>query len=334
MGIMTLDVYVVRDYSQMSDVAASLLIPTLRDTTIHERRIFNFGAATGASPRGLYNQIVNCQGNFDSRRVVCSNIDEYVGLPGSTPDERASHPASYNVELKLNLLDRIRPSFFRTEMVPGWKIDVHQLKEAIQEAGEEVRFVGEHTGKYVDISKSRHTYLAWVQKNVLNRHILNILNRGGIDWQVLGSGRHGHIAFHERGIPLGILMMLVKLDEQTREDAVRDGYFGNGAPEYALTLGARGIAHLSRNVMFMGSGEKRTVPVAKSLIDGISVDTPLSVLQYFIPYADNAKRAIYVVDEIAAAEILGRERQLARKGIIMADLRSRPISSAISPALQ
>ena len=44
--------------------------------------------------------------------------------------------------------------------------------------------------------------------------------------QIIGVGRHGHVAFHESGISLkGGKVTLVKLDDNTVANAVADGHF-------------------------------------------------------------------------------------------------------------
>ena len=59
--------------------------------------------------------------------------------------------------------------------------------------------------------------------------------------QIIGVGRHGHVAFHESGISLkGGKVMLVKLDDNTVANAVADGHFPSEkeSPRYAVTMGA------------------------------------------------------------------------------------------------
>lgn len=58
--------------------------------------------------------------------------------------------------------------------------------------------------------------------------------------QIIGVGRHGHVAFHESGISLkGGKVMLVKLDDNTVANPVADGHFPSEkeSPRYAVTMG-------------------------------------------------------------------------------------------------
>ena len=68
-----------------------------------------------------------------------------------------------------------------------------------------------------------------------------IRRAGGIDLQILGIGRTGHIAFNEPCSPQNSRTRLVTLDSITRRDAA-DGFFGEkNVPHHAITMGVATI---------------------------------------------------------------------------------------------
>ncbi|MCB0397972.1 MAG: 6-phosphogluconolactonase, partial [Flavobacteriales bacterium] len=64
---------------------------------------------------------------------------------------------------------------------------------------------------------------------------------GGIDIQILGIGRTGHIGFNEPGSFEGSVTRLVKLDNITRRDAIKDFIEVDKVPYRAITMGIASI---------------------------------------------------------------------------------------------
>lgn len=60
---------------------------------------------------------------------------------------------------------------------------------------------------------------------------------GGLDLQILGIGRTGHIGFNEPGSPLDSGTRLVTLDHVTRTDAASDFFGQENVPRKVRTLG-------------------------------------------------------------------------------------------------
>ncbi len=231
------------------------------------------------------------------------------------------HPQSYCQTMHRNLFDLLAVKFADTHIPPGWKIDSRRLDEAVSQGPTLPE--GRGKGRAIRISPGCHRYLE-EQKGVLDSYMCNIRDAGGIDWWVVGCGEKGHIAFHERGIPLEHEIMLVRLDENTTENAVRDGYFADAssAPKYALTMGAYGVVSNKRNVLLLASGIRKAEAVAESVLGYETADWPISILARNITYAE--RHTHYVLDEQAARKILDQERGLLRhaeKGILVADLR-------------
>lgn len=90
-----------------------------------------------------------------------------------------------------------------------------------------------------------------------------IRRAGGIDFQILGIGRTGHIGFNEPGSTEQSRTRLVSLDPVTRRDAA-SGFFGlENVPQQALTMGVGTILE-ARQVVIMAFGEHKAEIVQKT----------------------------------------------------------------------
>ena len=319
---MGFEVYVENDFDAMSQKAAELLTGRMRDMTVTQNTQFNLGLATGNSPTGLYRIMAERQHEFNAKKVRTWNLDEYVGLPGTTPEERRQHPESYYRFMHKHLFDLLEPQFAETHIPPGTEIEQGELESALNSSPEDVVIEGADKGEAIDILlTSNNPYLHRIKTELLIQYYRGIVGAGGINYWVVGVGSEGHIAFHESGIPFRHKMFLVHLHESTIRNAVEDGHFKSTAeaPYYAMTMGAAGVAELSDHVLLLASGERKTEPVARSLLGSITPDVPISVLQMYI--GNPRKYATYIIDETAAAGILRKEKALAEKGITLRDVR-------------
>jgi len=86
---------------------------------------------------------------------------------------------------------------------------------------------------------------------------------GGLDLQILGIGRTGHIGFNEPGSAPNSGTRLVTLDDLTRNDASRD--FGGKAnvPTKAITMGI-GTIFKAREIILMAWSKKKGPNLKKS----------------------------------------------------------------------
>jgi len=118
---------------------------------------------------------------------------------------------------------------------------------------------------------------------------------GGLDLQILGIGRTGHIGFNEPGSAPNSGTRIVTLDDLTRLDAARD--FGGKAnvPTKAITMGI-GTIFRAREIILMAWSKKKA-PIIKKAVEGeMSGDVPATYLQL----SDNVE---FVLDEDAASEL-------------------------------
>ena len=99
-----------------------------------------------------------------------------------------------------------------------------------------------------------------------------IRRAGGIDLQLLGIGRTGHVGFNEPGSKITSRTRMVTLDPVTRRDAA-DGFFGEkNVPHQALTMGVGTILE-ARKIVILAFGEHKA-PIVQRPSKGTS-RTPL-----------------------------------------------------------
>ena len=118
---------------------------------------------------------------------------------------------------------------------------------------------------------------------------------GGLDLQVLGIGRTGHIGFNEPGSAPNSGTRLVTLDDLTRRDAARDFGGKENVPTKAITMGI-GTIFKAREIILMAWSKKKASIIKKAVEGEISGNVPATYLQL----SDNVK---FVLDEDAASEL-------------------------------
>jgi glucosamine-6-phosphate deaminase len=122
-----------------------------------------------------------------------------------------------------------------------------------------------------------------------------IRRAGGIDLQILGIGRTGHIGFNEPGSTRHSRTRLVTLDPVTRRDAAGDFFGEENVPHQALTMGVGTILE-ARKIVIMAFGEHKAA-VVKAAVEGEMTDAiAASFLQ---KHPDTT----FILDQAAAAEL-------------------------------
>jgi len=118
---------------------------------------------------------------------------------------------------------------------------------------------------------------------------------GGLDLQLLGIGRTGHIGFNEPGSSSNSATRLVKLDPLTITDAAKDFIKEEYVPLRALTMGV-GTIMKARKIILLAWGEGKA-KILKETVEGpISDEVPASFLQQH-------PQVQVVVDQWAASEL-------------------------------
>ena len=118
---------------------------------------------------------------------------------------------------------------------------------------------------------------------------------GGLDFQILGIGRTGHIGFNEPGSAPNSGTRLITLDDLTRRDASRAFGGKENVPTKAITMGI-GTIFKAREIILMAWNTKKASIIKKAVEGEISGDVPATYLQL----SDNVE---FVLDQDAASEL-------------------------------
>ncbi len=122
-----------------------------------------------------------------------------------------------------------------------------------------------------------------------------IIEAGGIDIQLLGIGRTGHIGFNEPGSAYNSKTRLVTLDRLTRNDAA-DSFNGEEhVPHFAITMGV-GTIMAAKEIFLMAWGDGKAEILAKAVEGPVTDVVPSSFLQ-------NHPTITFIVDLPAAAQL-------------------------------
>lgn len=163
-----------------------------------------------------------------------------------------------------------------------------------------VRFMNEHLFNHIDIPKANINIPdGTLPKEKVNEYCLNyekkIEQLGGIDLQVLGIGRTGHIGFNEPGSSEKSLTRLITLDQITRIDAASDFFGEENVPRKAITMGVGTILKAKRVVM-MAWGEGKSKVIKKAVEDEVTDQIPSSFLQ-------KHSNCLVILDDAASSEL-------------------------------
>lgn len=221
--------YRARDYSDLSRKAANIL-----SAQIIMKPNATIGLATGSTPVGTYNQLIEWykKGDLDFSNVTTINLDEYKGLAGD-------HPQSYRYFMDFHLFQHIN------------------IKP-------EHTYVPDGTEK--DEEKACQSY---------NRIIKSV---GGIDMQLLGLGRNGHIGFNEPGAAFEKETHCVCLTDETIKANSRFFDSPDEVPKKAYTMGIKSIMS-ARRILLIASGKEKSQALYNVMCGPICPEVPGSVLQ-------------------------------------------------------
>ncbi|HBE90630.1 MAG: glucosamine-6-phosphate deaminase [Candidatus Andersenbacteria bacterium RIFCSPHIGHO2_12_FULL_46_9] len=213
----------VSGYQEMSDRAALLVIQRIK-----EKPDLVLGLATGSTPLGLYERLVESyqQGETDFSQVATFNLDEYCGLS-------KNHPQSYQYFMDKHLFSLVN-------------IDCRQ-----------VHFPQENDG--------------------LDKYEQKIKDTGGVDVQILGIGRNGHIGFNEPGSAFTSRTRVVDLTDVTIKDNARFFARPEEVPRRAVTMGLATIMD-AKEILLLASGASKASVVERLMTEKQSVDVPASIL--------------------------------------------------------
>ena len=161
-------------------------------------------------------------------------------------------------------------------------------------------FMNVHLFSHVDIN-SENIYIpdGNLEIHEVNNHCKKydkiIASLGGIDFQLLGIGRTGHIGFNEPGSNYNSLTRIVHLNYITRNDARKAFYGIENVPTTAITMGINTIRK-SKRIVLLAWGQNKS-KVIKDAIEGeVDSNLPASFLQ-------KHKNVTFVLDNTSASDL-------------------------------
>src|SRR5215208_6408017 len=122
-----------------------------------------------------------------------------------------------------------------------------------------------------------------------------IRDAGGIDLQILGIGRTGHIGFNEPGSGAESRTRLVTLDLVTRKDTAADFFGEENVPREALTMGVETIFE-AREILILATGEHKAAIVRRAVEGEVDHEVAATFLQQH-------GNTTFYLDRAAAAEL-------------------------------
>jgi glucosamine-6-phosphate deaminase len=222
-------VYRATDYGDMSRKAANIL-----SAQVILKPQCVLGLSTGASPFGVYRQLIEWyrKGDIDFAEVTTINLDEYVGLAKDDVH-------SYHYFMRDNLWSHVNIDMARTNIPDG-------------------------TASAAEMECGRYDRV--------------ISASGGIDMQLLGLGRNGHIGFNEPGAAFDKDTHCVSLTESAIDANRRFFDKEEDMPRYAYTMGIRSIMR-ARRILVIASGAHKAEMVKAAFFGPVTPMVPASVLQ-------------------------------------------------------
>jgi glucosamine-6-phosphate deaminase len=162
------------------------------------------------------------------------------------------------------------------------------------------RFMWENLFSHVDIDPARVHIPdgGWSREEIeakCQAYEDAIVAAGGIDFQLLGIGKTGHIGFNEPGSGETSRTRLIHLDSVTRRDAAADFFGEANVPREAITMGIATILG-AREIAILATGEHKAGIVRRSVEGEIDRAVAATFLQR------HANTTFYV-DDAAGAEL-------------------------------
>ncbi len=174
-----------------------------------------------------------------------------------------------------------------------------------------------------------------------------IRSAGGIDLQLLGIGKTGHVGFNEPGSGRDSRTRLIHLDTITRKDAAADFFGESNVPKEAITMGVATIMEAAE-VILIATGEHKAPIVRRAVEGSISLDVAATFLQehpdatFFVDLAAAGAltrietpwlvRSVAWDDELAERAVvwLAKQRETAILRLSESDYREEHLASLLA----
>ncbi|WP_338407842.1 glucosamine-6-phosphate deaminase [uncultured Flavobacterium sp.] len=161
-------------------------------------------------------------------------------------------------------------------------------------------FMHENLFKHIDIkAENVHIPNGMIAQENLDQYCLDyeaaILNAGGLDFQLLGIGRTGHIGFNEPGSHSNSGTRSITLNHITRADAAQSFLGINNVPRRAITMGI-GTIKKAKRIVLLAWGENKADIIRETIEGDVSSQVPATYLQ-------SHNNTTFVLDKEASSEL-------------------------------
>ncbi len=196
--------------------------------------------------------------------------------------------------------------FYKHNQVSFRNIKSFNLDEYLGVSGDHQQsyrhFMNEQLFNHVDINKANTFVPVGDAKNPIEAcevYEQNIKSSGGIDVQLLGIGRNGHIGFNEPSSSLGSRTRVKTLTQETIDDNARFFSADEFQPHLSITMGIGTILE-AKQVVLLATGENKAQAIVDTVQGPITAQCPASALQL---HPD----AVIIIDEAAASLLENQE---------------------------
>lgn len=142
-------------------------------------------------------------------------------------------------------------------------------------------YMHENFFKHINIKRENTNIPNGMSKGIdkeCNKYDMKIEACGGIDIQVLGIGRNGHVGFNEPDIKFEARTHIVNLDDDTIETNSRFFKSIDDVPQKAISMGIKSIMH-SRKILLLAHGIEKAQAIYQTVKGEIKPEVPASILQ-------------------------------------------------------
>lgn len=161
-------------------------------------------------------------------------------------------------------------------------------------------FMHEHLFNHIDIpSKNINIPDGMIAQDEVIQYCLDydrkIEEVGGLDFQLLGIGRTGHIGFNEPGSHQNSGTRIITLDHVTRADAAPSFLGLSNVPKRAITMGIQTVRK-SKRIVLLAWGQNKAEIIKETVEGEVSSEVPATYLQ-------EHNNTTFVLDNGAASQL-------------------------------
>lgn len=138
-------------------------------------------------------------------------------------------------------------------------------------------FMNTNFFNHIDIKKE-NTFFPNNKTNNTEDYDNKIALAGGVDFQILGIGSNGHIAFNEPGTSFNSLTHIVELAKSTIKDNSRFFNSEDEVPTKAVSMGLKSIMN-AKEIVLIALGKNKAKAIASLIKDDPNINLPASILK-------------------------------------------------------